>query len=188
MKGVYVIDIKDGKVVALAKCNRTADERAAVAQSAPNDFPFQLWVGRIFYYGYENAVDVLRSHSTGMSIRCRDASAQGLLDEEKERQRQRRAELTATIARLSDEHAVRTTRVSKWARPFLEVSDELADARVELSASTPTPPPSALPFGLASGGPASECVRSPVSSVGWPILPAIQPAASRDCQAGLAAE
>lgn len=133
MNGVLVVDVNIGGVSACAECNLTADELAAVAQMVPNDFPFQLWVGRIFYYGYENAADVLRSYSSGMSIKCRDASARGLLHEELERRRQRRAELTATIARLSDEHAVRTMRLSKWARPFLEVSDELADARVELS-------------------------------------------------------
>jgi hypothetical protein len=64
---------------------------------------------------------------------CREGCDSHLLVAEKKLQRQRRAELTAIIARLSDEHEVKAMGLSKWAEPFLEVSDELADARLELS-------------------------------------------------------
>ena len=124
---------KKNGVVEVMAYQPTADGKVADGQSAADMFPFQLWNGDVFCCGFETAADVLYGHRSGMSIRCREGSDAHLLIGEKNRQRQRRAELTATIARLSDEHEVQAMGLSKWERIFVEVSDELADARLELS-------------------------------------------------------
>ena len=123
---------QDGVVKAMAY-QHTADGKVADCQDAADMFPYQLWIGDVFHRGFETAADALDGHRCGMSIRCREGADSQLLRGEMKRLRERRAELTAIIARLSDEHEVKAMGVSKWARPFLEVSDELADARLELS-------------------------------------------------------
>jgi hypothetical protein len=123
---------KDGVFKATAY-QPTADGKVPDGQDAADMFPFQLWIGDVFLRGFETAADALNDYRSGMSIRWREGADSKLLREEKKRLRERRAELTAIIARLSDEHEVKAMGLSKWARPFLEVSDELADARLELS-------------------------------------------------------
>jgi hypothetical protein len=123
---------KDGVVKTMA-FQLTADGKVADGQDAADMFPFQLWIGDVFLRGFETAARALNGHRSGMSIRTRESADSQLLRGEMKRQRERRAELTAIIARLSDEHEVKAMGLSKWARPFLEVSDELADARLELS-------------------------------------------------------
>ena len=128
----YRVFKKDGVVEVMAY-QPTADGKVADGQSAADMVPFQRWIGDVFCCGFETAADVLYGHRSGMSIRGRKGAASHLLIAEKNRQRQRRAELTAIVARLSDEHEVQSMGLSQWEKTFVEVSDELADARLELS-------------------------------------------------------